>query len=304
MKKIFQIPVFVLAFTTALPQTFSQILLDDPRFPTDAPLTILLNEGFNTGGFPPPGWSQQIITGSSSWQHSLSYSANCLGFGSALFPFYTANNGDIARLITLTYTPTGSVQDTLSFFNAYASYPSVVDRMDIYTSTNSGSLWNLFVTMTNTMITAPATSSNYFPTCNQWVKRTFTLPANTNRIFFEARSSHGNNLYIDSIMVTYTFPVGIIKHNNEIPESYRLYNNYPNPFNPSTIIRFDIMKPGQVLLNVYDSNGKIVERLVETKLGAGKYKVEFGAAKLSSGVYFCSLIADNYIASIKLLLIK
>lgn len=303
MKKIFRLSIIFLIFTITLPDLFSQILLDDPKFPEEANFVVLLSEGFNSSTFPPSGWSQQIITASSSWT-SANYSANCLGARSAMFPFYTANYGDIVRLISPVYAPTGGVQDTLAFFNAYSSYPGYVDRMDIYTSTDSGTLWNQFITMTNSMITAPATTTNFYPTCNQWTKRTFSLPPNTNRIFFEARSSHGNNLYLDSVTVTYTNPLGIIKYSNEVPQSYRLYNNYPNPFNPSTIIKFDILRPRDVRLTVYDSNGKQVVKLVDTKLDAGRYEVTFNADKLAGGVYFCSLMAGNFIGSIKLLLIK
>ena len=62
--------------------------------------------------------------------------------------------------------------------------------------------------------------------------------------------------------------------------------NYPNPFNPSTIITFQIPEAGLVSLKVYDLLGREVATLVDEHKTAGSYDVEFNASELSSGVYF------------------
>lgn len=97
---------------------------------------------------------------------------------------------------------------------------------------------------------------------------------------------------------------GITTLSNEIPKKYLLDQNYPNPFNPKTIIRFDILKTSDVKITVFDISGKEVQRLVQQKLNAGKYSVDFDSGNLSSGIYFYSIIAGDFIQTKKMILVK
>lgn len=74
-----------------------------------------------------------------------------------------------------------------------------------------------------------------------------------------------------------------------MPEEFILYHNYPNPFNPSTVIRYQLPVSGDVTLKVYDVLGNEVATLVDEYLPAGSYEKEFTAEELSSGVYFYQL---------------
>lgn len=98
--------------------------------------------------------------------------------------------------------------------------------------------------------------------------------------------------------------LGITTLSNEIPKKYLLDQNYPNPFNPKTIIRFDILKTSDVKITVFDISGKEVQRLVQQKLNAGKYSVDFDAGNLSSGIYFYSIIAGDFIQTKKMIFVK
>ena len=89
-----------------------------------------------------------------------------------------------------------------------------------------------------------------------------------------------------------------------LPKSFQLYANYPNPFNPSTMISYDLPKSADVNLKIYDILGRGVETLVNQKQSAGKYGVRFDASRLSSGVYFYRIVADNYVATRKMALLK
>ncbi len=91
---------------------------------------------------------------------------------------------------------------------------------------------------------------------------------------------------------------------NEIPETFKLYDNYPNPFNPVTKIKFDLPVNCYVRLKVYDITGKEVARLVNLKLSAGTYEYQWNAEKFSSGVYFYSIRADNFSDIKRMVLIK
>ena len=78
-----------------------------------------------------------------------------------------------------------------------------------------------------------------------------------------------------------------------IPESYFLEQNFPNPFNPSTIINYELRIRNFVMLKVYDIAGREVATLVNEIMPAGKHAVEFNAGNLPSGVYFYSLYVDG-----------
>jgi hypothetical protein len=91
---------------------------------------------------------------------------------------------------------------------------------------------------------------------------------------------------------------------NVIPSSFKLYQNYPNPFNPMTTIEFEIPERANVKLIVYDILGREVGKLVDKELEPGRYKVNFEASELSSGVYFYRLEAGKFADVKKMLLVK
>jgi hypothetical protein len=89
-----------------------------------------------------------------------------------------------------------------------------------------------------------------------------------------------------------------------IPTEYTLYNAYPNPFNPSTTIRFDLPEATKVRLAVYDMLGREVAVLADGERPAGQYSVRFDAGKLSSGTYIYRLQTGTYVQTRKLMLVK
>jgi hypothetical protein len=88
------------------------------------------------------------------------------------------------------------------------------------------------------------------------------------------------------------------------PVEYKLSQNYPNPFNPSTIINYDVPKEGNVSLNIYNSLGELVQRLINADQKAGAYSVTFDGAGLSSGIYFYTLEASGFVDTKRMVLIK
>ncbi|MBR9916773.1 T9SS type A sorting domain-containing protein [bacterium] len=91
---------------------------------------------------------------------------------------------------------------------------------------------------------------------------------------------------------------------SEGPESFKLYNNYPNPFNPSTNIKFDVAKTGVVKLEVFDILGRKVATLFDGKKSVGTHTLTFDASSLSSGVYFTRFTAGNTVQVQKMTLLK
>jgi hypothetical protein len=77
------------------------------------------------------------------------------------------------------------------------------------------------------------------------------------------------------------------------PKIFELSQNYPNPFNPSTRIDYQVPVDAKVILEVYNIAGQKVVGLVNQEQSAGYYTVDFGASKLSSGVYIYRLVASD-----------
>jgi hypothetical protein len=99
-------------------------------------------------------------------------------------------------------------------------------------------------------------------------------------------------------------PVGINQISSVIPEQFNLYNNYPNPFNPSTVIRFDISKSQFVKLSVFNMLGEEVSNLVNENLTPGSYSVDFNASYLSSGMYFYRIETPGFVQTKRMVLVK
>jgi len=89
-----------------------------------------------------------------------------------------------------------------------------------------------------------------------------------------------------------------------VPKEYSLTQNYPNPFNPVTKISYTLPVDSDVKLLVYTINGELVRELVNQKQSAGTYNVIFDGSNLSSGTYIYRLIANDFVQTKKMLLIK
>jgi len=91
---------------------------------------------------------------------------------------------------------------------------------------------------------------------------------------------------------------------NETPGSFYLQQNYPNPFNPLTTIKFGIVKSGIVQIRVYDAAGRIVDELVNNGYTPGSYEIKWDASKYSSGIYFYSIVTNEFTQTKKMVLVK
>jgi hypothetical protein len=103
-----------------------------------------------------------------------------------------------------------------------------------------------------------------------------------------------------SIVVSST---GISNTTDPIP-TYILYSNYPNPFNPSTKIKYLVAEKTFVSVKIYDVAGSEVASIVNQEQAAGEYEIDFTADNLTSGVYFYKLQAGNFVETKKMVLMK
>lgn len=94
-----------------------------------------------------------------------------------------------------------------------------------------------------------------------------------------------------------------------LPENYKLYANYPNPFNPQTTIAFDLPQQDQVRLEIYDLRGVLVKSILNKKLQAGRHQVlwdgtDMTGRLMASGLYFYKLTANEFVETRKMILAK
>ena len=89
-----------------------------------------------------------------------------------------------------------------------------------------------------------------------------------------------------------------------LPLEYVLYTVYPNPFNPVTNIEYGLPEYTNVQIVIFDLSGKQVESLINEFQEVGYHSVEWNADNYPSGVYFVKMIADQYVKTQKLMLVK
>ena len=112
-------------------------------------------------------------------------------------------------------------------------------------------------------------------------------------------------IYFDDVRTASFSPTNVKEETGTIaPTEFSLQQNFPNPFNPSTQIKFSVPQTTDVKVFITDLLGREVATLVNDNLVAGNYSVDFNANNLSSGIYFYTLITDNFKQSKKMILMK
>jgi hypothetical protein len=173
----------------------------------------------------------------------------------------------------------------------YCAMDALAPNAGVYRTTNSASSWTSFVggTLTNSYLTRTlsfrATSSD--STLYTGVGTTSTA------------STPGQGVY------EYSFPlVGVSNQNGNIPKEFALHQNFPNPFNPATFIRYDVPRQTLVRIDVFDASGRVVSTLVNETKSPGSYEVVFDASSHSSGVYFYKITAGDFAGTMKMIVLK
>lgn len=105
-----------------------------------------------------------------------------------------------------------------------------------------------------------------------------------------------------NITATFEVSTGIVAES--IPSEYKLAQNFPNPFNPSTTIEFDLKQSGWTVLSIYNMLGQEVATLMNKQMEAGRYAVHFDASHLASGIYYYRLTSADFNSLKKMILIK
>jgi hypothetical protein len=133
---------------------------------------------------------------------------------------------------------------------------------------------------------------------------------NYQMIAYDGSLGMHNPFYAIQVLLTSkNYAVGIQPVGTEIPLKFELSQNYPNPFNPSTKINFALPKAENVTLKIFDITGRVVAVLINQKMEAGKYIVDWHGLdennqQVASGVYFYQIVAGQNILTKKMIMLK
>lgn len=184
-----------------------------------------------------------------------------------LLSVYSFTSAKIMSMISME----DSFQNFLEFFLAAKDINTDLLGPGLYNSHNNASNWTDFSTGIND-------PNNVSALCGD---------VNGNNIRLYAGSFDNTTNGVRIYQRDYT--VGIIQLSSSVPENFSLFQNFPNPFNPSTRIRFKIKNNAEVKLTVFNSLGKEISTLVNENLIAGSYETEFNGSEYNSGVYLYKL---------------
>jgi hypothetical protein len=124
------------------------------------------------------------------------------------------------------------------------------------------------------------------------------------QLTYSPAANASGTVYFDDLRTALFSPVSVQIQPDEIPIVFALEQNFPNPFNPITKIKFSIADQSHTKLIVSDVLGREIKTLVDALLNVGSYIVDFDASDLPSGVYFYTIVTDNFKSSRKMLLVK
>lgn len=141
----------------------------------------------------------------------------------------------------------------------------------------------------------------WWDTQNAFVTKIDTISANSSMI----------ELNVPPMVWDYAFRIKrigsteVAENFEQVYKNFHLFENYPNPFNSKTKIRFYISKPSTVTLKIFNSLGEEIKKLIDKEyLTSGEYEISFNAEGLPSGLYFYQLKAENFNQTKKMILIK
>ncbi len=210
-----------------------------------------------------------------------------------------------------------------SVFNTDICYATTWSGQDVYKTVNKGDNWNI---INNTGFSGWGSDlcredPDYVITGSYGANATFTSNGGTNwtQISTGLSGVGAGMLVVDrglalnmqtsgmyKLNITYSVLTNISEtfYSTNIPSSLNLHQNFPNPFNPSTKIRFDLPFSSDVNLSVYDYLGREVTQLINGMKQAGSYEIDFNASNMASGIYFYKLSTNSSVITKKMMLVK
>jgi len=110
--------------------------------------------------------------------------------------------------------------------------------------------------------------------------------------------------YETTVSDTMSFEKSVAVESDNINFEYSLSENYPNPFNPETVIKFSIPNSVQVQITIYNCKGELIDIICNKSFSKGIHYIKWNAASKISGLYFYKMQAGDYVKVKKMILIK
>ena len=255
----------------------------------------LIQEGFE-GNFPPNGWTQQISNSSYTWAKGNVENQNFntidpTSLNSAFCPWVAQNQNE--WLITPAFN-LGAGSASIEFYIGHSTQWLSAATVKLHISTNGGANWTQLWSAENDG--------------QAWIWRNKVIDlsafANTQNIKlgWQYVGNDGDIVALDGVKLL-GGPTDV-ENNNSVITDYMLYQNYPNPFNPITNIEYAVPKWSKTTLKIYDVLGSEITTLINEEKPVGVYQINWNASSLSSGVYFYSLQAGDFVQTRKMILLK
>ena len=266
-----------------------------------------------------PGLTDSLFTG------IVLRDGNILSDAKELFISYLKNHPDNQAAYTYLYScaDSSTIPDIISFFNSLPSKASKEQKLllsylylkegneDMAKKVNN----DINTENPNTPLSERATLNNFYIALynDHDLKTASTLlnevenSSDLSTPMEVATAENDYNVYGNMIAAKTSTPLPSIQQSSTVvdkPKVYSLLQNFPNPFNPTTVISYQIPNDGFVSLKIYDLLGRNVKTLVSEFKSQGRYSVSFDASQLSSGVYFYQLKAGDYTSIKKMVLLK
>lgn len=258
--------------------------------------TTILQEGFESN-FPPNGWLHQSLNSGYTWQSGNPQNSNFnqidpTSTSSALCPWVAQNQDE--WLVTPSFN-LGSGSASIEFYAGYSTQWLSSATLKLNISNNGGSSWIQLWSADND-------GQGWI-----WRNKSIDLTSYSNqqglKLAWQYVGNDGDLIALDGIkLLGYT--TTDVEDEEAVVSKFELSQNFPNPFNPSTIIKYSIPEASKVSLTIFNLLGEAVSTLVNESKSAGNYTVEFNAADLSSGVYLYKLQAGSFVQTHKMILLK
>ncbi len=265
-----------------------------------APRPVPTIEDLNAGVGPTSGTTLHALVGGNNgvifkttdagvnWTQSSSGTSNninAFSFGSGKI-FAVGNNGTI-----LNSTDAG---DTWS-----SNTSPTIENLFSISSSGQNSNWILASGSNGTIIKSTDNGDTWFLQSSPTSEDLFSALAVTNNIHFAV----GNKGIVLKTTDGGGNPVSI-EDVKDVPLQFEVYQNFPNPFNPTTTVKYQIPELSFVSLKVYDVLGNELATLINEEKAVGTYAVEFNAKDIPSGIYFYQLKAGSFIETKKMVLLR
>ena len=177
---------------------------------------------------------------------------------------------------------------------------------------NAVLLWDSVanVSIYRVRVATDAAFTNIVLDSNNIVPHTITVPNGrlVNNTLYYWRVTASNTCVTSANSVTWSFrtvnPTGLVQNGGVVPKEFKMYDNYPNPFNPVTTIKFDIPQASSVDIIIYNAAGQQAASVLNQKLEAGSYSYGWDASNFPSGVYFYTIKTDKFNSAKKMVLLK